>query len=551
MKISDIINEASPSDRMGYMGDIGTTGPHGGDPVVDPALFPGLPGASKPKVSIKQAKDMGIIKSDPTVWRRGETPAQSVPQASPASSAQLKAQELLKGQGFKEPTTTKSNGRIEPIFKEPAEPAMRAAEPKSNMEKNIDYWQTTMPTNTLGGKVVDKLMGKQENLKEAEKQLNHDELLQDPKVQKMLNLIGRAEGADYDTIVGGKKKIQDFSQHPNVIGLRTAQGPSRAAGKYQITKGTYDKYAPRLGITDFSPASQDKIALQLLHDSGALKDVLKGKFKSAIEKAGGTWMSLPSSKIVQGQGPRSWDWAAKNLKDAGTATLAAAVGAKDAKADELPRVTSQAEFPKTSTITTAPKAIKQMSVPAGAEADLGADLSMLFGKAKKMPDGSWETGLGTKLNAQKSAEAERRAARGEKTTTDQIVDKISNIIPDKIKRVTPPFLGGKGELPSKVFSPEPVKAPPTLAKTVTDTKPADVKVATATPTTSIRSEFEKEFARQRAEQGAGGKFDWTNPATGKSMAYTTDYKNEVPKSKVAESINTELKDILKLAGRIK
>ena len=183
---------------------------------------------------------------------------------------------------------------------------------------------------------------------------------------------------------------------------------------------------------------------------------------------------------------------------------------------------------------------------------------MLFGKAKKMPDGSWETGLGTKLNAQKSAEAERRASSGEKTIPDRIADKISNIIPDKIKRVAPPSMGGKGELPSKVFSPEPAKAPPTLAKTTVEPKPAEVKVAAAEPPvqatgekpkTSTKSEFEKEFAAQRAAQGASGKFDWTNPTTGKTMTYTTDYKNEVPKTKVSESINTELQDILRLAGK--
>ena len=35
--------------------------------------------------------------------------------------------------------------------------------------------------------------------------------------QKMLDLIAKAEGADYDTIVGGSK-FSDFSAHPNIVG---------------------------------------------------------------------------------------------------------------------------------------------------------------------------------------------------------------------------------------------------------------------------------------------------------------------------------------------
>ncbi len=566
MKIVDIVNEADQTTSMDYLGSLGKSSPHRGDPVMSPDLGGGQGpgGGSSPKVWRRGETPPAPM---PKVWRRGETPP-------PSSSAQQQAQKFLQGQGFKEPTsqeklstaaqaqakttgepvvTLKPGGlasrmldkffpepkaRIDPVLKEPTEPVMRAVEPKSAGQKGMEYWDKAMPVDTIGGKIVDKLMGRK--VDEAKAAIDHDELLQDPNVQKMLNLIGKAEGAEYDTIVGGKKKITDFSAHPNIVGLRTAQGPSKAAGKYQITKSTYDQYAPKLGIRDFSPASQDKIALQILHDTGALKDVLKGKFNSAVEKAGSTWMSLPSSKIIQGRGPRSWDWVAKNLKDVGTTALATAVGASDARAGELPGITTQATIP-----TTLPKQIKQMTAPAGSEADLGADLSMLFGKAKKMPDGSWQTGLGTTLSPQKSADAERRYSSGEKNIPDKIKDKITDIIPDKIKRVTPPFLGGKGELPSKVFSPEPVKAPPTLAKK--EPEPTNTDSAIASKST-VRQEFEREFAKQRASQGAGGEFDWTNPATGKTAKFTTDYAVE-PKSKVAESINTELHEILRLAGR--
>ena len=124
--------------------------------------------------------------------------------------------------------------------------------------------------------------------------------------QKFLNFLGKSEGADYDVIVGGRQKITDYTTHPNVVGLRTADGPSTAAGKYQITGTTYRDMAPGAGVTDFSPASQDKIALALIDRKGAMDDVTSGNFNGAIAKLGGTWASLPSSKYAQPKRSQAW-----------------------------------------------------------------------------------------------------------------------------------------------------------------------------------------------------------------------------------------------------
>ena len=129
-------------------------------------------------------------------------------------------------------------------------------------------------------------------------------------VKKFLDFLGRAEGADYNTIVGGKQ-FTDFGAHPRVVGLRTAEGPSTAAGKYQIVGTTYDAVAPKLGIRDFSPDSQDKIAVELIRQKGALEDVRNGNFDAAVGKLGGTWASLPSSPYSQPK--RSAEWVAKEL----------------------------------------------------------------------------------------------------------------------------------------------------------------------------------------------------------------------------------------------
>lgn len=144
-------------------------------------------------------------------------------------------------------------------------------------------------------------------------------------VKTMLDIIAASEGANYNTIVGGSK-TDDLSQHPNKVGLVTGDGPSTAAGRYQITNTTWKGVQKKLGLTDFSPESQDKAAVELLKQRGAWDDVLKGDYHSAIGKLGNEWVSLPSS-TNKNQGKRSWafvDDAAKKSKEAGTAVPAAA-----------------------------------------------------------------------------------------------------------------------------------------------------------------------------------------------------------------------------------
>lgn len=73
-------------------------------------------------------------------------------------------------------------------------------------------------------------------------------------------------GGNYNVIYGGKT-VDDLSAHPD-IAVPITSGPnvgknSTAAGKYQFIKSTWDEAAKALGLTDFSPASQDKAAAWL------------------------------------------------------------------------------------------------------------------------------------------------------------------------------------------------------------------------------------------------------------------------------------------------
>ncbi|MEX5742524.1 glycoside hydrolase family 104 protein, partial [Acinetobacter baumannii] len=138
---------------------------------------------------------------------------------------------------------------------------------------------------------------------------NFEKLLSSPNVQKMLNLIANAEGVEhgYNTLFGNER-LNDLSWHPNVKKEFTQtdgkKNVTTAAGRYQFLKDTWDGVAKQLGLKDFSPKNQDIAAVALLAQNGALPSVLKGDFKTAVQKSGSTWASLPSSPYAQPK--RSW-----------------------------------------------------------------------------------------------------------------------------------------------------------------------------------------------------------------------------------------------------
>lgn len=125
--------------------------------------------------------------------------------------------------------------------------------------------------------------------------------------QGLMNAISGPESAgQYDRRYHptGVRRFSNFTQHPN-IGERIAAGPnagrlSTAAGKYQITKTTYDHFAKQLGVTDFSPETQDALGWAIAKEAysrvtgedldTALANGEIGKISKALA---GTWTSLP------------------------------------------------------------------------------------------------------------------------------------------------------------------------------------------------------------------------------------------------------------------
>ncbi len=145
--------------------------------------------------------------------------------------------------------------------------------------------------------------------------------IQDPEKRKnakiMLDVIGQSEGANYNTLVGKgsfNKEIGDLSKHPNIVGMRTKDGPSTAAGKYQITGTTWKSLGKKPGDS-FGEKEQDAAAIALIKRRGAWQDVLNGDFDAAAQKLGNEWQSLPTGTSPN-QGKHSWGTYRKQVEEA-------------------------------------------------------------------------------------------------------------------------------------------------------------------------------------------------------------------------------------------
>lgn len=122
------------------------------------------------------------------------------------------------------------------------------------------------------------------------------EYLKNANVKAFLGAIAWAEGGGYDFKFGavqGRKndkwRFKDFSTHPGA----GAGGYTTAAGMYQITQETWKDHGIKgMDLSDFSPETQDLIAVSILRRLGAVDALLKSNFKFAIEKAAGPWAAL-------------------------------------------------------------------------------------------------------------------------------------------------------------------------------------------------------------------------------------------------------------------
>jgi muramidase (phage lysozyme) len=141
-----------------------------------------------------------------------------------------------------------------------------------------------------------------------------------PYLKAFLDLIGWSEGTSrspitrdngYDIIVtgiAGPSRFSDYSEHPFANGghIQWKLNPpeySTAAGRYQILARYWNVYKGQLNLRDFSPASQDAVALQMIKEKKATQLIITGDIVGAIRACSSTWASFPGNNY--GQNPHS------------------------------------------------------------------------------------------------------------------------------------------------------------------------------------------------------------------------------------------------------
>lgn len=118
----------------------------------------------------------------------------------------------------------------------------------------------------------------------------------------------------YNVLVGSTpdhpRLFSSYADHPRqLVDLPRLGVKSTAAGRYQILARYFDAYKKQLGLRDFSPASQDAIAVQMIRECKALDDIDAGRLAEAINKCRSRWASLPGA----GYGQRENDYEALAL----------------------------------------------------------------------------------------------------------------------------------------------------------------------------------------------------------------------------------------------
>lgn len=125
-------------------------------------------------------------------------------------------------------------------------------------------------------------------------------------VLAFLDMLAFSEGTagrgddGYNVIVGGATFDNGFVDHPRrLVDLPRLGIKSTAAGRYQLLARYYDAYARLLGLSNFGPMNQDRIAIQQIRECRALEDIRAGRLAAAVAKCARIWASLPGAGYGQ------------------------------------------------------------------------------------------------------------------------------------------------------------------------------------------------------------------------------------------------------------
>ena len=115
-----------------------------------------------------------------------------------------------------------------------------------------------------------------------------------------LDMLAWSEGTDngrqktrnhgYDVIVGGEL-FTDYSDHPRKL---VTLKPKTQINRRRMPPAAcwWDAYRKQFGLKDFSPKSQDAVALQQIKERGALPMIDRGDIRQAIDRCSNIWVNV-------------------------------------------------------------------------------------------------------------------------------------------------------------------------------------------------------------------------------------------------------------------
>jgi len=105
----------------------------------------------------------------------------------------------------------------------------------------------------------------------------------------------------YDVIVGGGLFKGYAAPQKFKVWINGINDYSTAIGRYQILYRYATHYINQLSLPDFSPRSQDKIALQLIRECKATQLIIDGAIANAVKACNSRWASFPGNTYGQRQ----------------------------------------------------------------------------------------------------------------------------------------------------------------------------------------------------------------------------------------------------------
>lgn len=555
----------------------------------------GRSGTSKPRVSIQRAKELGIVKPDPKVWR--------------------KASDI--------PTLTDVIPPKQPKVWRRGEPESIAPPPQTAQEKLVAQAQqraketgepTLAVTSPWASKILDRLFP--EKLSDLANQRIEPRLDEDNKQQyskdeyiEWAKKYAEQYKVPVPMVLHAMFKETGWLKDPEK--MRTATSPTGARGVMQIQPQYAEKGAYKIKVKDLTdPEKNIEAGVRGLayylnkHKTPekALAAYNAGEGGAANFLKTGDIKFLPkeTKKYIQGykddvvhQLEKFYPKNKEKVAQVANNILATAVGAKDVQAsDEIPQTTKQKSKPVGSTYATTdtqgktttytkdsngqwvsksgevlPMPAKPVA-PAAKTAAPSTDsltdklkrvasgelVSRVFGDKKK-PESVPVKSVATKTSepAADTGLAKKDAYYSSKLAADPKNISVAAAVP-----LLAPAMAVADVLDYDIKALWPQKAEPAKPETRQSVsgkieypkkanaaaKPEKPAAAAVAPKIELQkdqtglvkakkelSDFEKAFAAARAEQGAAGTFSYTNPKTGKTGMYTTSYKGEKSQSK--------------------